>query len=184
MAALASKQLTRRQSFSWRRARLVAAAALSLSIAVIGVGSALGSVAGLPNPCTVVPSAEVATALGLKRAPSARLSAVNTTATCSYGASLTLFVGYKAVVNPAPPAQVATVPGLAHGYYLTFKGSTQTEVTFLYGSTASGVYGVVRNYVKVTKSRLEQIARVLYAGVSGASGSPGAPPPAVHLVSG
>src|ERR1019366_658417 len=97
---------------------------------------------GVPNPCAVVPSAEIAAALGRKSAPHSTLSAVNTTATCSYGTSLTLFVGYTAIANPATPALVAAVPGLPHGHFMTYKGSTQTEVLFFVGSAATGVYGV------------------------------------------
>jgi hypothetical protein len=175
---------TKHGAASRARARLGSVAAAFCSCILATAGSGIASAAGLPNPCAVVPSAQIAAALGRKSAPPATLSAVNTTATCTYGSTLRLFVGYTAIVNPATPVLVAAVPGLPHGHFMTYKGSSQTAVLFYAGSAATGIYGVVRNYGKVSKSQLEKLAKLLYASAAGASGTSGAPPTAVHLVGG
>lgn len=165
------------------RARSTATAIVVLGYALAQAGLGLASPAALPDPCAAVPSALVASALGVKHAPAFRLTSVNNTATCSYGTSLTVFVGLTAIVNPALPLRVSAVAGLPHGSYMTFRGSTQTEIRFVVGGTANGVYGVVRNYVRIPKPKLVKIAKALDAAMAGQSGT-STTPASVHLVTG
>jgi hypothetical protein len=134
--------------------------------------SGLAAPTDLPDPCTVVPSALIASAMGLKKAPPATLSTVTNVSTCAYkGGLLTISVGYTALTNPTPPATLSKVAGLPNGRYETYTGSTQTEVTFVKGTTATGLYAVVRNFGRIPKKKLVKIAEALYKGLGSATGS-------------
>jgi hypothetical protein len=67
---------------------------------------------------------------------------------------------------------------------MTYKGSTQTEATFYVGGSATGIYGVVRNFAKIDKTKIELITKDLYVAVSEASGSDTSPSSSVTLLSG
>jgi hypothetical protein len=162
------------------RAGTVAAASIACALA-FGAPSASAARLDLPDTCAVVPAKLIASALGVKRAPPSTLARVTTTATCSYkGGQITVSVGYTALTNPAPPLKVKKVSGLPHGFYATYKNSTQTQVSFYKGaSAATGIYGVVRNFARIPEKKLEAVAKALYAGISAAGG----PPAAVGIVS-
>jgi hypothetical protein len=164
-----------------RGARLGLVAGLACSALVVAaVASADG---GLPNPCTAVASGDVVSALGLKHAPASVLSSVPNIETCSFDrGALTVSVGFNTLANPAVPAKVVTVPGLPNGTYRTYTGSTQTEILFVKGAVATGVYGVVRNFAKITEKKLTTVAKDLYAGISGQTDTQTAP--SVKLVAG
>ncbi len=154
----------------------MSAPAALLCCGLVASPSGLGAPAALPNPCVAIPSAMVARALGMKTPPVSSLAVVNDTQTCSYaGVKLTVFVGYSAIESPAIPAKVVAVPGLPHGTYDTYAGSTQTAVTFYKGTAATGTYGVIRDYGKIRKVKLETLARVLYAAITGGGGGSSAP---------
>lgn len=146
---------------------LVAGAVLLSSCALMVAGNAAAATS-LVDPCAAVPSALIASALGVSEAPASNLASVMNVSTCNYGnGELTVSVGYTTIANPAPPAKVATVPGLPHGRYMTYARSTQTQIIFYQGTAATGIYGVVRNFAKIKKANLEAIARALNAGISG-----------------
>jgi hypothetical protein len=141
------------------------------ALLVIGVPAGFGMRSDLPNPCQIVPTSLIASALGTKKAPPGTASAVTNVSTCNYTGKLTISVGYTALTNPAPAVTEKAVPGLPHGTYEAFAGSTQTEVTFFEGTAASGVYGVVRNYVKIPKAKLVKIAVALSKGTASLGGA-------------
>jgi len=150
---------------------------------LVSTGMSAAAPPGLPDPCTAVPSADIAAAFGLKSAPPSTLATVRNVSTCSFGSGqLTVSVGYTTIANPAVPAQVTLVAGLPHGTFMTYKGSTQSEILFYKGSAATGVYGVVRNFASIGKLKLETIAKALYSGMTGQPGT--ATGPSVNLVSG
>ena len=126
----------------------------------------------------------VAHALGLKTAPVSTASVVVTTQTCSYaGVKLTVAVGYTVIQNPARPVKSSKVKGLPHGTYTTYAGSTQTQVFFYKGTAATGIYGVIRNYGKIRRAKLEQFAKALYAAMPAPSaGAQPAPTPGIQLI--
>jgi hypothetical protein len=141
-------------------------------LAVAAQGSA--STTALPNPCQLVPNGVIDSALGLKKPPAMLPSMTTNVSTCSYkGGLLTVAVGYTALTNPVPPATITTVPELANGNYETFRGTTQTEVTFFVGSASSGLYAVIRNFAKIPKKKLEKIAVALQKALGGTTGAPG-----------
>ena len=159
----------------------VAAAALALG-ALLGAAAAAAET-GLPNPCQAVPGAEIASALRLKHAPASALATVPKLSTCSFaGGKLTVSVGFTTLPNPRVPAKVVRVHGLPGGTYRTYAGSTQTEILFVKGPAATGVYGVVRNFVRISRQKLEAIAKALYAAIPQVA--PTQPAPSVKLVSG
>ena len=152
--------------------------------ALIGVGTASSqNTPGLPDPCTAVPSADIVSALGLKHAPSSVLASVPNVETCAFAnGKLSISVGYTTIANPALPLKSVAVPGLPTGSYRTYAGSTQTEILFFKGTAASGVYGVVRQFVKIKQAKLETIAKALYAAIGQGSGTQTTP--SVQLVGG
>jgi hypothetical protein len=118
-----------------------------------------------------VPTATLQAALGAKSSPHGRLTQIMTSIqseSCSYaGGKLTLSVGYTAIGNPAMPAKLVPVPGIAHGTFATYAGSMQTQISFYVGSAATGTYGTVRSTGTITKKHLVAIARALARAVSG-----------------
>ena len=56
-----------------------------------------------------------------------------------------------------------------HGAYSTYAGSTQSQLTFYTGTAATGIYGVIRNYGKVTQKSLVKLGKLLAAAMSGSS---------------
>jgi len=121
--------------------------------------------------------------LGLKAAPASTLASLPNIETCSFaGGKLSLSVGFTTIANPALPLKIVTVPGLPNGTYRTYVGSTQTEILFVKGAAATGIYGVVRNFVKIKQARLVTIAKALYAGIGAGSGTQTTP--SVKLVGG
>jgi hypothetical protein len=154
---------------------LAASVALLSWCTLVGAGNVFAS-AGDVDPCTAVPSALIATALGAPEAPTPTLATVMNVSTCNYGnGELTLSVGYTTIANQAPPAKVAAVPGLPHGKYMTYTHSTQTAIIFYQGTAATGLYGVVRNFAKIKKSNLQAIAIALNAGMTGSPDTQTAP---------
>ena len=138
-------------------------AAVSGGLALVPTGAAAGP---LPNPCQVVSGPTIAAAFGITSAPPSTLTAITQSQTCSYrGGKLTISVGYTAIGNPAFPKTLMNVPGLPHGKFATYAGSTQTQVSFYKGSAATGIYGTVRNTGKISKAHLEAIALALYQGI-------------------
>jgi hypothetical protein len=145
-----------------------------LSVAGLCALLAPTALADLPNPCQAVPAGVVASALGLQQPPTSTLATVTNASTCSFkGGMLTVSVGYTALTNPAPPLKETKVPGLPNGIYETYRGSTQTQVTFFKGTAASGLYAVIRSFGHIPKLKLEKVAKALYAGLGDASGGGG-----------
>jgi len=177
-----SSTLAARSKPGGHRCRRSALPAGALSVcALVSAGGA--AAAGLPNPCAAVPSAAIASALGLKHAPTSSLATLPKVTTCSFaGGKLTVAVGFTTLPNPAVPAKIVRVPGLPNGTYRTYAGSTQTEVLFFKGTAATGIYGVVRNFVRIPKLKLEAIARALSAAITPAGRTQSTP--SVKLVSG
>jgi hypothetical protein len=165
-----------------RRARALAAAGAT-GAGLLLCPAGLGASAALPNPCTAVPDTSIAALLGMKTPPPSTLSTVLNMQRCNYeGVKLTVQVGYTVMVNPAAPAKVTNVPGLPHGIYKTYRGSTWSEVSFYVGSAAKGTYGVVSNFGKIRRAKLEKIAKLLHAGIVGSGGS--ATTPGITIVPG
>jgi len=136
-------------------------------------GIATGSRETVPDPCVSVSPQVVASALGLKQPPKTSEAMIPTASTCSYtGVLLTVSVGSTAITNPAPPKKVVKVKGLPNGQYMTYSGSTQSQITFFKGTAATGTYGVIRNFGKISEAKLVHFAKLLYAAVSG-SATPG-----------
>jgi hypothetical protein len=137
-------------------------------------GTAIGSRATAPDPCVSVSPQAVASALGLKHPPKTSEAMIPTASTCAYaGVLLTVSVGSTAITNPAPPKKVVKVSGLPNGQYMTYSGSTQSQITFFKGTAATGTYGVIRNFGKISEAKLVHFAKLLYAAVSGGATTPG-----------
>lgn len=158
-----------------------------VAVAIVGlvmVPVASARMTQLPDACGSVPSADVAAAFNSATPPASTEATVRNIQTCSFGSGqLTVSIGYTALGNPAIPVTVKSVPGLPHGEYMTYRGSTQTEIVFYEGSAATGVYCVVRNYAKISKKNLTLIAQAVNAALAGQTGT-GAAPGGVHLISG
>jgi hypothetical protein len=168
------------RSRAGRSAAVVAAAGFGLFLSGVGFGTSTT----FPNPCALVPSTAVASALGMKSPPTSSLATLSTSATCTYGnAKVSVSVGQTALLNSAPTKTRAPVKGLPHGIYSTFTGSTQTQIVFYTGTSATALYGVVRNYGKIRRAKLERFAKLLYAGMVG-SGSSATQPGLKILTSG
>ena len=145
------------------------AAALALAGCLLAV-PALAAGAAPANTCALVPASVIATAFGVKKAPASTLSSVTNASTCAYkGGLLTVSVGSTALTNTATPLKETKVPGLTNGIYETYKGSSQTEVTFYRGSATSGLYAVVRNFGHITGPKLEAVAKALSTALGSAS---------------
>lgn len=143
-----------------------------LLLSVVAPASALAS---LPNPCSIVPGAVIASAFGVRTPPSATFASVPKVSTCAYGhGQLTVAVGFTVLGNPALPLRVVSVPGLPHGKYETYAGTTQSELIFVEGSTATGIYGVVRNYARIPESKLIKVAQALASALTSSNATPGA----------
>jgi len=140
-----------------------------LCVSVAYTGPSYASSTALPDPCAAIPSTLIASAFRPEGAPQSSVATVRNVSTCSYGNDLTVSVGTTAIVNPAYAATVVKVPGLPHGTYMTYKGSTQTEILFYSGSAANAIYGVVRNFATIKKAPLERIATALFGGITGQS---------------
>lgn len=157
---------------------------ICLGLALVGQGMA--SIAQVPDPCSAIPSSDVLSAFHVSKMPRATLSVVNTVQTCVYGqGQLTVSIGYSVIANPALPVTSVTVSGLPHGVFRTYSDSSQTEITFYTGTAATGVYGVVRNFAKIPKSKLITVAKALYAAMAeqtGGTGGTGSTSPSVNLI--
>lgn len=163
-------------------ARLAIGVAL-VCLALAGASAGSGSAGQPPDPCTAVPAADVAAALHAATPPPSTLATVRNVQTCSFGTGqLTISIGYTALGSPAVPIKESAVPGIPHGYYMTYRATTQTEISFYVGSAATGVYGVVRNFAKISKKELIVIAQALYAGMAGLAGSSSGAAPGAHLI--
>jgi hypothetical protein len=125
----------------------------------------------LPNPCQLVSTSLIASVLGTKHPPTGMLASVTNVSTCTFGRVLSISVGYTAITNPAAPATELKIAGIPGGLYETYTGSKQTEVTFIKGSAATGVYAVIRNFGKIPKTKLERVAVAVYKALGSASGS-------------
>jgi hypothetical protein len=166
-------------SFPGSRARqLKVSSATIAALACVGLFPAGSGAAQIPvsYPCGVVPKADIVSALGKKLGSVTPTEAsVPKASTCAYGGEdLTISVGTTAIANPAAPLKVTKVAGLPNGNYWTYRGSTQTQLSFLVGSAASGTYVVIRNFVKVPRPKLEKIAKAFYAGMSSGQAGIGA----------
>ena len=150
------------------------AAALALAGCLLAA-PALAAGAAPATTCALVPASVIAKAFGVKTAPASSVSSVTNASTCSYkGGLLTVSVGSTALTNTATPLKESKVPGLANGTYETYKGSSQTEVTFYRGSATTGLYAVVRNFGHISGPKLEAVARALSTALASAgSAGPG-----------
>lgn len=145
-------------------------AVLVLVASGLAAGSAFAARADLPDPCAAVPATAVQKALGMKTTPVSAVSTVVNASTCSYsGVKVTVSVGLRALTNPAAPLKTVNVAAVPHGAYSTYAGSTQSQLTFYTGTAASGIYGVVRNYGKITQKSMVKLGKLLAAAMSGSS---------------
>jgi len=154
------------------RVLLGGAAALAAVCFLAAAASAASAArADIPDPCSIVPASLIASALGTKQAPTGVLSSVTNASTCAYGRLLSISVGYTAITNPSLPASHSKVPGVPNGLYETYAGTTQTQITFVKGSAATGLYAVIRNYGKIPKKKLIKIAVSLSKGLGSTQGT-------------
>jgi hypothetical protein len=126
--------------------------------------------AGVPDPCTLVPNATIASVFGRATPPSASLAATSNTSSCSYGSKsvlLTIEVGFTALTNPELALRRTKVAGLPHGLYSTYAHTTQTQIVFYEGSAASGLYVVLRSYSKTSEGKLVKAAKAVNAALLG-----------------
>jgi hypothetical protein len=154
--------------------RLRASASAALAAACcLAAGAPVASAgrADLPDPCQIVPASLIASALGVKKAPAGTLVTVTNVSTCTYGSILSISVGYTALANPQHPASQSKVPGVPNGLYETYAGSTQTQITFVKGSAATGLYAVIRNFGRIPKKKLIKIAVAVSKGLGSTTGS-------------
>jgi hypothetical protein len=160
----------------WQRPRGAAGAGVACLVGAAyvvlsGVPVASGARTAVPDPCQIVPKSLIAAAFGAKNAPPSTSTAVLNATTCSYKHGLlTISIGYTALTNPAAPLKTKKVAGLPHGLYETYSGTTQTAVTFINGTAATGLYGVVRNFGRIPEKKLEKIAKALSHGAGSATG--------------
>ena len=149
-------------------------AAAFLCVAVLGAAatpSGSGASLVLPDPCTLVPATMIASAFGARKAPMSTSTSVPNVDTCSWkNGQLTISVGYVALTNPAAPLSVTKVPAVPGGQYETYAGK-KSQLTFIEGTAATGVYVVIRNYVRIPEKKLVAIAKVLAQGLTGIGGS-------------
>ena len=150
-------------------------AAVFLCAAVLGAAATpegSGASLVLPDPCSLVPATLIASAFGARKAPLSTSTSVPNVNTCSWkNGQLTISVGYIALTNPAVPLTVTKVPAVPGGQYETYAGK-KSQLTFIEGTAATGVYAAIRNYVRIPEKKLVAIANVLAHGLTGAGGSP------------
>ena len=159
----------------------VATAAL-LCAGLIPAGAAHASAKDVPNPCVAVPSSMVAHALGLKTA-----AGVNPVGCLQHADLLLRRRQADRVRRPdrakksghAPEAQEGGGSRARDVHHV--RGSTQTQITFYKGTAATGIYGVVRNFGKIRRAKLEEFAKALSAAIG--SGGSGGQPTGVKIVS-
>jgi len=154
------------------RTRLVALLAVPGVLALVLTVCGAASAANLPDPCTMVPAATIASAFGGK-APAGTNAATTNTSTCSYNGRLTVEVGLTALTNGETPLKTIKVSGLPHGVYSTYPHTTQTEIVFYEGTAATGTYVVIRNFAKIPEGKLVKIAKAVNASLEsqGVTGS-------------
>jgi hypothetical protein len=159
---------------SGREARHAVVTVLAAGALLVAASDASTAVTVLPDPCQLVPSALVASAFGTRHAPASSSTAVTNASTCSYKAGqLTVSIGYTALTNPAAPAKVTKVGGLPAGQYETYAGTKASQLTFIKGAAANGIYVVIRNYGRIPLKKLVKIAKAVNAGLAGGGSSTG-----------
>ena len=142
----------------------------SLTIAVCALACAVGPLAatsaaaraGVANPCALVPAAAVESALHIHAAPTAIASTTPGAATCNYNrGKLTIEIGLTAYKNLAPAAKQITIASLPNGQYSTYAHTTQTQLVFVEGSTATGIYVVIRQFVRIPQAKLVKLGSLV-----------------------
>ena len=143
------------------RSLSIAACALACAAGPLAASSAAGR-ADLPNPCALVPVPAVESALHIHTAPTAIASTTPGAATCNYNnGKLTIEIGLTAYTNLAPTAKQITITTLPNGRYTTYAHTTQTQLVFIEGSTATGTYVVIRQFVRIPQAKLVKLGTVV-----------------------